>query len=107
MAANGRQDPRVVANCLDKCIHQDVCYGCAYLDVPNGEYGECINEMMDDACMLLRTQRYRIYQVEKLHAKLKRSNLELRAELKQLREELSRYRKEEHGLQRNESDRED
>lgn len=106
MTPSGK-DPRVIANCIDKCIHQDVCYGCAYLEVPNGEFGECINELMDDACIALRTQRYRILQVEKLHAKLKRRNLELKTELKQLREELSRYREVDDDLQWNESDRED
>ena len=104
---SGRDDPRVVANCLDKCINQDVCFGCIYLEVPNGEYGECINELMSDACTLLRMQRYRIDRVEKLHDKLKRHNVEFRAEIKKLREELSRYREVEDDLQWNESDTED
>lgn len=80
-----KTDPRVVANCLDKCVRQDVCYGCAYLDVPNGEYGECINKLMVDACASLRMQRYRIDRLERLHEKLKNRNTELRTELRKLR----------------------
>ena len=84
--SNDKTDPRVVANCLEKCVRQDVCFGCAYLDVPNGEHGECINALMVDACALLRMQRYRIDRLEILHGKLKQSNVELRAELKRSRD---------------------
>lgn len=100
-------DPLIVAEALNRCVNQDVCGVCPYLGVPNGIYGECINELMSDACILLRTDQYRVAQVTKLHDKMKRSNVELRKEVRQLREELSRYREVEDDLQWDEGDSED
>ena len=100
-------DPRIIAEALDRCVNQDVCGVCPYLDVPNGMYGECINELMSDACIMLRTNQYRIAQVTKLHGKLKKTTVELRREIKKLREELSQYREVEDVGEWDESDTED
>lgn len=99
-------DARIVANCLDKCVRQDVCYGCAYIDAPGADNGNCINDLMSDACLLLRTQRYSLEQLRLLHASLKKSNVELRKELRQAKEELAFLKEVEvaDGMQRNESD---
>ena len=100
-------DPLVIAEALNRCVNQDVCGVCPYLEVPNGHYGECINELMSDACIVLRTDQYRIAQVTKLHDKMKRSNVAMRREIRKLREELSRYKEVEDVSEWNESDTED
>lgn len=100
-------DPFIVATALNRCVNQDVCGECPYLEIPGGHYGECINELMMDACEILRTQKHRVYRAETLHRDLKKTNRELQKELKKLREELSRYREVEDVGEWNESDASD
>ena len=78
-------DPTVIASCLCKCVFQDVCKGCAYLDTPNGYKGECINRMMVEAADNLRLQRNRIVTLQRLHESLKRTNKKLLRENRELR----------------------
>lgn len=78
-------DPTVIASCLSKCVFQDVCKGCVYLDTPNGYKGECINRMMVEAADTLRLQRNRIVTLQRLHESLKRTNKKLLRENRELR----------------------
>ena len=78
-------DPFVLASCLYKCVHQDVCKGCAYIDAPFAYKGNCINMLMDDAGRTLKDQQYRIRAIESLHDSLKKTNKKLIRENRELR----------------------
>ena len=80
-------DPTVLANCLYKCVLQDVCKGCVYIDTPNGYKGECINRLMVDSANVMRLQRNKIATLQRLHESLKKTNKRLSRENRELRKD--------------------
>lgn len=97
----------VIANCLERCVRKDVCSGCEYEKVPDGERGVCIDVMMSAACDLIREMNDELIKLRRAHEDAKENNLTLRRELKRIREQLDIIREFSDADEWNESDTED